>query len=305
MSEKQDSFARLTMISKNVGIIGASGWLGGHLAKALCERGWEVTGFSRSQREGDEIKWRQWNGEGRINLEGLDAVVNLAGEAIDQRWTKARKIAFRKSRVDLTQDLVKALATSEVKVLLNASATGFYGDRGDEQLSESEPAGIGYLAELCRDWEDACAGATSVRVCLLRTGVVLGQGGRAWQKMSGIFKLGIGGSLGNGKQWMPWIHLTDEINGIIHCLENDLSGPVNFVAPGAATNAHFTKTVGKVLRRPTILPAPAFMLKLVLGEFAEEGLLASTRAVPDKLLQSGFQFTHPEIESALRDCAGL
>ncbi len=292
------------MRAQKIGIIGASGWLGCHLSAALIANGYEVVGFSRSLRDDSEMAWRQWNGEGEIDLTGLDAVVNLAGEAIDQRWTKERKVAFRKSRVDLTENLVKSLAVSEVKVLLNASATGFYGDRGNEELPETAEVGQGYLAELCRDWEESTNGAEGIRVCHLRTGVVLGAGGRAWEKMAKIFKLGIGGRLGSGKQWMPWIHLDDEIRGIIHCLENDLSGPVNLVAPESVTNADFTKAVGRVLKRPTVLPAPAFMLKLVLGEFAEEGLLASTRAVPEKLLQSGFQFLHSEIESALKECAG-
>jgi uncharacterized protein len=299
---KRGSFAGYMMLSRNVGIIGASGWLGSHLSKALCQKGWNVTGFSRSDRGDGEIKWRQWSGHGPVDLDGLEAVINLAGEAIDQRWTAARKVAFRKSRVDLTQDLVKAISDSEVKVLLNGSATGFYGDRGDECLSESKPVGEGYLADLCRDWEKATEGAEALRVCHLRTGVVLGKGGRAWEKIHRIFKLGIGGKLGNGRQWLPWVHLDDEINAIIHCLENDLSGPVNLVAPVSVTNADFTKAVGRVLRRPTLLPAPGFMLKLVLGDFAKEGLLASTRAIPEELSQSGFRFTHPEIGSALEDC---
>lgn len=288
----------------NVGIIGASGWLGQNLSKALKEKGWTVTGFSRSRRPTGDVIWRQWDGEGEINVAGLDAVINLAGEAIDQRWTEARKIEFRKSRVDLTERLVQEIAGSEVRVLLNASATGFYGDRGADELSEGEPVGKGYLAELCRDWEGAAASAQNLRVCLLRTGVVLGSGGRAWEKMHGIFKFGIGGKLGSGAQWMPWIHLVDEINAIIYCLENELSGPVNLVAPESVTNKQFTKVIGRVLKRPTILPAPAFMLKLLLGDFAKEGLLASTRALPEKLLQSHFEFRYPEIESALRECAG-
>lgn len=287
-----------------VGIIGASGWLGGHLARVLRERAYEPVGFSRRPRSDDEMEWRQWSGEGEINLDGLDAVINLAGEAIDQRWTKERKVAFRHSRVDLTENLVTSLRSSEVKVLLNASATGFYADRGEEILPETAEVGRGYLAELCRDWERATSAAEGIRVSHLRTGVVLGAGGRAWEKMAKIFKLGIGGKLGSGQQWMPWIHLDDEIRAIIHCLENDLTGAVNLVAPESARNAEFTKAVGRVLKRPTILPAPAFMLKLVLGEFAEEGLLASTRALPEKLQESGFQFTYPKIEGALRECAG-
>ncbi len=291
--------------AEKIGIVGASGWLGQHLASALLEKGYEVVAFSRSSRSSRShvgLEWRQWTGEGEIDLAGLSAVVNLAGEAIDQRWTRARKVAFRQSRVDLSKNLVNSLATSEVQVLLNASATGFYGDRGEEELPESAGVGQGYLAELCRDWEGVTQGAMGVRVCQLRTGVVLGRGGRAWQKVSRVFKLGLGGKLGSGKQWMPWVHLDDEIRAIIHCLEGGLSGPVNLVAPESVTNRDFTKVLGEVLARPTIFTAPAFALRLALGEFAKEGLLASTRAIPEKLLESGFQFTHTQIKSAVQDC---
>lgn len=289
----------LMMKEKRVGVIGASGWLGGHLCEALLGRGWEVTGFSRSERADGEVKWRVWNGEGAVDLSGLDAVINLAGEAIDQRWTDARKVAFRESRVDLTRDLSVAIAESEVKVLLNASATGFYGDRGDDELPESEPVGEGYLARLCLDWEEAVELPDEVRVVLLRTGVVLGRGGRAWNKMRKVFNLGIGGRLGSGKQWMPWVHLADEIGAIVFCLENEIEGAVNLVAPNSVRNVGFTKAVGKAMRRPTVFPAPAFALKLFLGDFAEEGLLASMRVVPEALLKAGYEFVYPSIEDAM------
>lgn len=289
------------MKNKAVGIIGASGWLGGHLCKALMEKGWDVVGFSRSERTGERMSWRQWQGEGAINLEGLDAVINLAGEAIDQRWTEARKVVLRESRVDLTEALSASIRESGVKVLLNASAIGFYGDRGDEKLPESAAVGEGYMAGLCQDWEDAVDVPEEVRTVFLRTGVVLGQGGRAWEKMGKIFKLGIGGRLGSGKQWMPWIHLTDEIEGIVFCLENEITGPVNLVAPESVRNSDFTKAVGKAVKRPTLFPAPAFALKLILGDFAEEGLLASTRVVPQALLDAGFKFTYPNIDKAMAE----
>ena len=288
-------------MKKSVGIIGASGWLGGHLADALSERGWAVTGFSRSHRGNEDISWRQWSGEGDVDLSGLSAVINLAGEAIDQRWTDTRKVAFRKSRVDLTQDLCESIRESEVKILLNGSATGFYGNRGDDLLAESEPVGGGYLAELCQDWEGAVDVPGEVRAVILRTGVVLGKGGRAWDKMSKIFRLGVGGRLGSGKQWMPWIHLEDEVNGMIFCLENEIEGPVNLVAPESVRNGEFTEAVGAVLKRPTPFPAPAFALKLALGDFAKEGLLASSRVVPGKLSVSGFQFSYEKIEEALAE----
>ncbi|MFT6863612.1 MAG: hypothetical protein ACJAVK_002173 [Akkermansiaceae bacterium] len=265
------------------------------------QRGWEVTGFSRSKRDERGMSWRQWEGEGSIDLEGLDAVVNLAGEAIDQRWTDARKVVLRESRVDLTKALSVSIRESEVKVLLNASAIGFYGDRGDEKLRESAAVGEGYMARLCLDWEGAVEVPDEVRTVFLRTGVVLGQGGRAWEKMGKIFKLGIGGRLGSGKQWMPWIHLADEIGGIVSCLENEIAGPVNLVAPESVRNSEFTKAVGKAVRRPTLFPAPAFALKLILGDFAEEGLLASTRVVPQVLLEAGFEFQYPTIAEAMAE----
>ena len=265
------------------------------------EKGWGVTGFSRSKRDDDGMSWRQWGGEGSINLEGLDAVINLAGEAIDQRWTEARKVVLRESRVDLTEALSASIRDSEVNLLLNASAIGFYGDRGDKKLPESATVGEGYMAGLCLDWEQAVDVPEGVRTVLLRTGVVLGQGGRAWEKMGKIFKLGIGGRLGSGQQWMPWIHLTDEIEGIVFCLENEIAGPVNLVAPESVRNSEFTKAVGKAVRRPTFFPAPAFALKLILGDFAEEGLLASTRVVPQVLLDAGFQFKYPAIDEAMAE----
>ncbi|MCH1499792.1 MAG: TIGR01777 family oxidoreductase, partial [Akkermansiaceae bacterium] len=237
------------MKDRTVGVIGASGQIGRHLCNALIARGWRVIAFSRSVREDGDVVWRKWAGEEEIDLEGLTSVINLSGEAIDQRWTKKRKALFRKSRVHLTAKLSKAIVNSNVEVLLNASATGIYGDRGDEGLPESASAGTSYLAELCRDWENAVEVPENVRTVFLRTGVVLGKDSRAWGKMSKIFKWGIGGKLGNGRQWMPWIHLYDEVEGIVFCLENEIEGPVNLVAPESVRNAQFTKAVGKAIKR--------------------------------------------------------
>jgi uncharacterized protein len=289
------------MKEKSVGVIGASGQIGGHLCNALISRGWRVIGFSRSVREDGDLVWRKWSGEGEIDLEGVAAVINLSGEAIDQRWTKNRKALFRKSRVDLTAGLSKSILNSDVEVLLNASATGIYGDRGDESLPEIASAGKSYLAELCRDWENAVKVPEKVRTVFLRTGVVLGKDSRAWEKMSTIFKWGIGGKLGDGKQWMPWIHLKDEVEGIVFCLENGIEGPTNLVAPESVRNAEFTKAVGKAIKRITPLAAPAFVLKVLLGEFAEEGLLASARVVPQVLLDAGYEFKYPSIEKAMSE----
>ncbi|MGC6465954.1 MAG: TIGR01777 family oxidoreductase [Akkermansiaceae bacterium] len=284
--------------------MGASGWLGGHLIERLLLEGWQVVGFSRSERKSRNVQWRQWNGSDDINLEGVDALVNLAGEPIDQRWTGARKKEFAASRVILSERLSLATRGSEVKVFLNSSAIGFYGDRGDEKLTEQSAAGEGYLADLCAQWEEAVDVLSDIRVCYLRTGVVLGRGGRAWKKVERIFKFGLGGKLGSGRQWMPWIHLDDEIGAILHCLKHKVSGPVNLVSPGCVTNAEFTSAVGKVFGRPTILPVPAFGLKMLLGEFAEEALLASVRVVPGVLESSGYQFKFPELAGALKELAG-
>ncbi|MGJ8694729.1 MAG: TIGR01777 family oxidoreductase [Verrucomicrobiaceae bacterium] len=286
-------------MAKTIGIIGASGWLGRHLVPVLLEKGMEVVGYSRSAREDDEVRWRRWDGRGEINLSEVDVVVNLAGESIDQRWTEERKRLFYESRVSLTQNLVKAMEEQGCGHLVNASAVGYYGDRGNELLPESEPAAENYLARLCEEWEEAAAGPE--KVCLLRTGVVLGKGGGAWEKMSKIFGLGVGGKLGSGAQWFPWIHLADEIGSIVFCIENGIEGPVNLVAPESVTNGEFTKVVGRVMKRPTFFAAPAFALKLALGDFAEEGLLASQRVVPQVLVDGGYEFRYRDIESAVRE----
>lgn len=271
------------------------------MSRALMDRGWKVVGFSRSTQGNEGIEWRQWNGEGAVDLSGCDAVINLAGEPIDQRWTAERKKKFYQSRVALSERLSLATRGSKVKVLLNASAIGIYGDRGDELLPESVPFGEGYLADLCQQWESAVDTLSDVRVCYLRTGIVLGQGGRAWGKLERIFGLGLGGRLGSGDQWMPWIHLADEIGGMIHCLENEIAGPVNLVAPGSVKNVDFTKALGRALKRPAILPVPGLILKLILGDFAEEGLLASCRVVPGVLEKAGYQFQYPELDGALAE----
>lgn len=286
-------------MAKMIGIIGASGWLGGHLAIALKESNYSIVGFSRSQRSGDH-EWRVWDGKGEVDLTGIDVVINLAGETIDQRWSESTKKAFYESRVVLTKELVKSINQHDVPYLLSASAVGYYGDRGNTELSETEPVAENYLAQLCVDWEAATAEADA-KVCLLRTGVVLGKGGGAWAKMSKVFQLGIGGKLGSGMQWMPWIHLADEVGAILYCLEKEIEGAVNLVAPVSVTNIDFTKAAGLELKRPMFFSAPAFALKLALGDFAKEGLLASQRVIPQILLERGYQFQFPEITDALRE----
>lgn len=285
-----------------MGIVGASGFIGGELVRQASEAGWEVVGYSRSARNpGDGVsEWREWSDE--PSLSGLDVIVNLAGEGIDKRWTEERKKRFRESRVGVVEVIVAALKRAEQRpgVFLNGTAVGIYGDRGDEMLDETASIGSGYLADLCRDWEKAADSGSKmgVRVIQWRTGVVFGRGGAAWRKMSAAFSLGAGGRLGSGGQWMPWIHLEDLVGGMLHLLGTDYVGPVNGCAPEPERNRDLTRKFAKALCRPAFMHAPAWGLKLVFGEFAGT-LLASQRAVPKVLLESDFEFRYPTLEEAL------
>jgi hypothetical protein len=243
-------------------------------------------------------------------VEGLDAIVHLAGENIASgRWTSARKRAIRDSRVGGTAALTGSLGKLEAppRVFVCASATGFYGDRGEERLDEGARRGEGFLADVCAAWEAAARAAESAceRVVLARFGVVLGDGG-ALARMLLPFKLGLGGPLGSGRQHMPWIALDDAVGALLFTLtEPGLSGPVNLVAPEETTNRDLTRALGRVLRRPAVLPVPAFALRLALGrEMADELLLASARVVPRVLVERGFEFSRPRLEDALRAALG-
>jgi uncharacterized protein (TIGR01777 family) len=235
-----------------------------------------------------------------------EAVVHLAGVNIAEgRWTAARKRRIRDSRVQGTETLSRALARLEVRprVLVSGSGIGIHGNCGAEWVDETSPVGQGFLAEVGRDWEAATAPASEagIRVVHLRTGVVLSREGGALKKMLPAFRLGLGGVLGPGTQYMSWITLEDEVAAIRHCLTTEaLSGPVNAVAPCPVTNREFTRTLARVLRRPVGPPAPAFALRLMLGELADEALLASVRARPTRLVESGFRFAQPKLEEALR-----
>ncbi len=238
-------------------------------------------------------------------LDGVEAVFHLAGDSVGEgRWTAAKKARIRDSREKGTRNLVAALAAlpKRPRVLVSASAVGWYGDRGEEVLDEAAPAATDFLGEVCAAWEAEArkAEALGVRVVRLRLGVVLGEGGGALGRMLLPFRLGVGGRLGSGRQWMPWVHRDDVVGLALHAAATaSLSGAVNAVSPNPVTNAEFTRTLGRVLRRPAFLPAPAFALRLALGEFAEV-LLASTRAVPRTAEQSGYRFRHPDLEQALR-----
>lgn len=239
-------------------------------------------------------------------LEGIDAVVHLAGESIAAgRWTEAKKVRIRESRVRGTRAIAEALARLRRRpsALVCASATGYYGDRGAEILVEDSPPGAGFLAEVVRVWEAAAAPAreAGIRVVHLRSGVVLSQAGGALARLLPVFRLGLGGRLGSGRQFMPWIALDDEVAAIVHTLtRDDLRGPVNLASPHPVTNQEFAATLGQVLRRPALVVAPAAMLRLALGELGGE-LLASQRVHPARLLGAGYAFRYLELRAALRD----
>jgi uncharacterized protein (TIGR01777 family) len=254
-----------------------------------------------------EVYWSPAKGE--INagaLEGLDAVVHLAGENLaDGRWTDEKKRSIRESRVNGTKLLSETLARLKEKpgVLISASAVGFYGDRGDELLDERSSSGQDFLAEVCREWELAtqAAAGSGVRVVNLRFGVIFSREGGALAKMLTPYRMGVGGKLGSGRQYMSWITIDDAVGAINHALVTEtLRGPVNVVAPEAVTNGEFTKTLGHVLSRPTIFTVPAFAARLAFGEMADATLLSSQRVVPAVLKESGFVFKYPDLESALK-----
>jgi uncharacterized protein (TIGR01777 family) len=293
-------------------ITGATGLVGKALSPLLTTSGHEVSRLVRSQpQEANDIPWDPAGGViSTAALEGHDAVVHLAGENIaGARWTPAFKQRLRDSRVVGTRLLCETLAKLErkPKVLVCASAIGYYGDRGDAELTETSPAGEGFLADVCREWEAACEPArqAGIRVVNLRIGVVLSPQGGALAKMLLPFQLGGGGIVGNGRQYWSWIALDDLLGAIQHCLvRDDLSGPVNATAPMPVTNHEFTKTLGTVLHRPTFVPMPAFAARLALGEMADSLLLASTRVLPQRLQQTGYHFRCPTLESALRHVLG-
>jgi uncharacterized protein len=296
----------------DVVVSGSSGLIGTALKGALQGARHRVIPMTRSKGGGDSIHWDPDSGAIDSGaLEGVGAVVHLAGEGIgNKRWNDEQKSKIRESRVRGTALLAETLAKlgTPPKVLLSGSAVGFYGDRGDEVLTETSRPGGGFLAELCTAWEAAAAPAreAGIRVCHLRTGIVLSGRGGALPKMLTPFKLGVGGKLGSGKQWMSWIALEDEVGAIVHLLGDGApAGPVNLTAPNPVPNADFTRTLGKALGRPTVLPAPKFGLKAILGgEMAEELLLYSQRALPTRLLDSGYTFRHPELGDALRAALG-
>ena len=294
---------------QTIAISGSTGLVGRVLCDALATDGLRMLRLVRRDQPSDHetVRWDPASGPANpAQLEGIDAVVHLAGENIAEgRWSNAKKRRIRDSRVVGTRSLCESLISLErpPSVLVAASAIGFYGDRGDEILDETSAAGSGFLSDVCREWETATQPALDrgIRVVNLRIGVVLSTAGGALKKMLLPFQFGAGGRVGSGRQYWSWIALDDLVRVIRYCLEGtQLRGPVNAVAPAPVTNSEFTAVLGRVLRRPTLLPLPAFAARLVLGEMANELLLSSARVIPKRLQESGFTFRHDQIEGALR-----
>lgn len=289
-------------------ISGSSGLVGTALCKSLVQEGHEIVSLVRRQSKSPrEVSWDPSAGTIETSrLAGFDAVVHLAGENIAAgRWTESLKRKIRDSRVEGTKLLAGAIAGQQDRPLVwvGASAIGYYGDRGEELLTEDSPPGKGFLADVCKEWEAAARPVceAGVRTALLRIGVVLSTKGGALAQMLTPFRLGLGGVIGPGTQYMSWIDLADLVGVIRHALdEKACEGPLNAAAPQAVTNAQFTKAMGKVLSRPTLLPMPAFAARLAFGQMADELLLASTRVSAEKIQQAGYVFRYPAIESALR-----
>lgn len=290
-----------------VAITGASGLIGSALVPHLRSRGDEVLRLVRRPASAaDEVSWDPAAGTvDSQRLVGIDAVVHLAGAGVgDHRWTHAYKRTILDSRVDGTHTIVKAMTALDPrpKTLVAGSAIGWYGDTGDRAVDESAPAGDGFLADVVRAWEAAAdpARAAGIRVTHARTGLVVAKEGGAWGKLFPIFRLGLGGKLGSGRQYWSWISLRDEIAALTFLLDNDsMTGPVNLTGPSPATNAQVTSAMGKVLGRPTLFAVPAFALKTVLGEFSSE-VLGSARVLPSVLESAGFTWQDPTVESAIR-----
>jgi uncharacterized protein len=289
-------------------ISGARGFIGTALGNHLSRQGHAVSRLIRSNLplRSPDVAWdpEQLRLE-RQQIENFDAVIHLAGESIAaHRWSAEQKLRIRNSRVATTKFLADTLAglAHPPAVLFCASAIGYYGNRGFEALTEDSSSGQGFLPEVCVAWEAAAESARSkgIRVAHMRFGVVLSNHGGALAQMLLPFRLGLGGRIGNGAQFMSWITLEDAIRGVDHLLSNNITGAVNFVSPHPVCNSDFVKTLGKVLNRPAITPLPAFAARLALGEMVDELLLASTRVLPKRLLDSGFQFRYPELETALR-----
>lgn len=299
------------MTSRTIAITGASGLIGTALAQRLESRGDRVVRFVRGRSSDDGIAWDPAAGSiDAERLRGVDAVVHLAGAGIgDKRWTDAYKREILESRTKGTALLATALASlaDGPKVLLSGSAIGYYGESLNDTFLESSAAGAGFLADVCVQWEAATAPAerAGLRVAHLRTGIVLSPKGGALKKLLPLFKLGAGGRMGSGRQWQSWISIDDEVSAIEFLLDRPVTGAVNLTAPRPVTQAEFTKTLARVLKRPSLVPVPTFGPKLLLGgELADALLFTGQKVLPSVLEREGFAFAHPDLESALRSLLG-
>ena len=282
-----------------IGIIGATGYIGSRLRAATLASGQEVVCFSRKERPG----FRQFSLDAVPDFSGLDAIVNLAGESILGLWTRQKKEKILRSRVDTTRQVLEGMSRlpDGPRILINASAIGYYGETGENLATETSPAGTGFLAQTCNAWEEATQGsfAERVRVIRLRIGFVTGPGG-AMRFVLPLFKMGLGGPLGNGRQWMSCIHVDDVAGLILWAIANEsISGPVNAVCPEPVRNIDFTRVLARAVHRPAILPAPAFALRLALGELSRV-MLDSVRIIPKVALEDGYTFRFPNVEAGLQ-----
>ena len=297
-------------------IAGASGFIGSALTSRLLENGHTLTLLTRSAPRDFSTaakRWLYWTpgvaGDWQMAIDGADGVINLAGEPIAKRWTENQKRKIRQSRLKSTSSLIEAIGKAKEKpvFLLNASAVGYYGPRGDEIINEGAVPRNDFLASVCREWEAEAQKAESfgIRVIRLRTGVVLGRGGGALAKMVPPFKFFVGGPLGSGTQWMSWIHLEDEVSLILYLMENyEAAGPLNATAPNPVQMKEFCQTLGKVMGRPCWAPVPALALRLMLGEMADM-LLTGQRVIPAAAQKLGYEFRYPNLSNALRACMPL
>jgi uncharacterized protein (TIGR01777 family) len=289
-----------------VAVAGANGLIGSNLVRALRARGDEVVPLVRNPRGPGEVRWDpKAGGEWTKALDGVDGLVNLAGANVGaKRWSDEYKKEIRESRLQATRALVDAMraSTRRPRVFVSASAVGYYGGRGDEEVTESTPAGSDFLAEVCKAWEEEAARAEQlgVRTVLLRTGVVLDRNDGALKKMVPPFKAFVGGPIGSGQQWVPWIHIGDEVGLILWALDGTVRGPVDATAPNPARMQDFARALGRALDRPSLLPVPAFALRLAIGEMAEV-LLGGQRALPRRALDGGYRFQFDDLERALTD----
>jgi uncharacterized protein (TIGR01777 family) len=287
------------MTTLTIGLTGASGFIGTQFARLARERGHEVVAFSRNPKAGA----RKFSLSEPPDVSGLDAVVHLAGESILGLWTAEKKRRIRDSRVLGTRRLVEAMNATPVapRIFVSGSAIGYYGETDDRAVTEASPAGAGFLAEVAQAWEHEAAQASRARVTLLRTGFALGRDGGAMQLIRPVFRAGLGGRLGNGRQWMSCIHVADVAGIILHAVENEhVAGPLNAVQPEPVRNADFTRVLAHVARRPALFPAPAIAMKIALGELSHL-LLDSQRVLPEATLASGYRFQFPTLAAAAED----